>query len=43
MEDEMLLQRIHGGAKPLLPGVDRVLDWRPDIVLAAGPPLYLDQ
>jgi predicted metallo-beta-lactamase superfamily hydrolase len=23
--------------------VDRVIDWQPDIVLAAGPPLYLDQ
>ncbi len=23
--------------------VDRVLDWQPDIVLAAGPPLYLDR
>ena len=23
--------------------VDRIIDWRPDIVLAAGPPLYLDQ
>lgn len=23
--------------------VDRLMDWRPDIVLAAGPPLYLDQ
>jgi predicted metallo-beta-lactamase superfamily hydrolase len=22
--------------------VDRVIDWRPDLVLAAGPPLYLD-
>jgi len=25
------------------PTVDQVLDWRPDIVLAAGPPLYLDR
>jgi len=25
------------------PTVDRVIDWQPDIVLAAGPPLYLDQ
>ena len=23
--------------------VDRVIDWQPDIVLAAGPPLYLDR
>jgi len=23
--------------------VDRIIDWRPDIVLAAGPPLYLDR
>ncbi|MEA3544051.1 MAG: hypothetical protein U9R69_02400 [Thermodesulfobacteriota bacterium] len=23
--------------------VERVIDWRPDIVLAAGPPLYLDR
>jgi len=23
--------------------VDRIIDWQPDIVLAAGPPLYLDQ
>jgi predicted metallo-beta-lactamase superfamily hydrolase len=23
--------------------VDRILDWRPDIMLAAGPPLYLDR
>jgi hypothetical protein len=23
--------------------VDKVMDWRPDIVLAAGPPLYLDR
>lgn len=23
--------------------VDQVIDWRPDIVLAAGPPLYLDR
>ena len=23
--------------------VDRVMDWRPDIVLAAGPPLYLER
>jgi len=25
------------------PTVDRVIDWQPDIVLAAGPPLYLDR
>lgn len=25
------------------PTVDRVIDWQPDIVLAAGPPLYLDK
>jgi len=25
------------------PTVDRVLDWRPDIVLAAGPPFYLNR
>ena len=25
------------------PTVDRVINWQPDIVLAAGPPLYLDQ
>lgn len=25
------------------PTVDRVINWLPDIVLAAGPPLYLDQ
>ncbi|MGD8619616.1 MAG: hypothetical protein PVH54_10585 [Gammaproteobacteria bacterium] len=23
--------------------VDRIIDWRPDIMLAAGPPLYLDR
>jgi predicted metallo-beta-lactamase superfamily hydrolase len=23
--------------------VDRVIGWRPDIVLVAGPPLYLDR
>jgi predicted metallo-beta-lactamase superfamily hydrolase len=26
-----------------IPTVDRVIDWQPDIVLAAGPPLYLDR
>jgi predicted metallo-beta-lactamase superfamily hydrolase len=25
------------------PTVDRVIDWQPDIVLAAGPPLYLEK
>ena len=25
------------------PTVDQVIDWQPDIVLAAGPPLYLDR
>jgi len=25
------------------PTVDQVIDWRPDIVLAGGPPLYLDR
>lgn len=25
------------------PTVDKVIDWQPDIVLAAGPPLYLDR
>lgn len=25
------------------PTVDRVIDWRPDIMLAAGPPLYIDR
>jgi predicted metallo-beta-lactamase superfamily hydrolase len=25
------------------PTVDRVIDWQPDILLAAGPPLYLDR
>lgn len=25
------------------PTIDQVIDWQPDIILAAGPPLYLDQ
>jgi len=36
---------VHASDIQLLDGptVDRVIDFRPDIVLAAGPPLYLDQ
>jgi uncharacterized protein len=36
---------VHASDIQLLDGptVDRVIGWRPDIVLAAGPPLYLDR
>ncbi|BBO78322.1 hypothetical protein DSCW_57390 [Desulfosarcina widdelii] len=36
---------VHASDIQLLDGptVDRVIDWRPDILLAAGPPLYLDR
>lgn len=36
---------VHASDIQLLDGdaVDRILDWEPDIILAAGPPLYLTQ
>lgn len=36
---------VHASDIQLLDGptVDRVIDWQPDIVFAAGPPLYLDR
>jgi len=36
---------VHASDIQLLDGptVDRVIEWRPDILLAAGPPLYLDR
>ena len=36
---------VHASDVQLLdnPTIDQVIDWRPDIVLAAGPPLYLDR
>jgi predicted metallo-beta-lactamase superfamily hydrolase len=36
---------VHGSDIQLLddPTVDQVIEWRPDIVLAAGPPLYLNR
>ena len=36
---------VHASDVQLLdaPTVDKVIDWQPDIVLAAGPPLYLDR
>lgn len=36
---------VHASDIQLLDGetVDRIIEWRPDIVLAAGPPLYLEQ
>ena len=42
MDDGMF---VHASDIQLLdnPTVDRVIDWQPDIVLAAGPPLYLDR
>lgn len=42
MEDAVF---VHASDIQLLddPTVDQVIDWRPDIVLAAGPPIYLDR
>ena len=42
MEDAVF---VHASDIQLLddPTVDQVIDWRPDIVLVAGPPLYLDR
>ncbi|MEA1889463.1 MAG: hypothetical protein U9N50_06765 [Pseudomonadota bacterium] len=36
---------VHASAIQLLDdtAVDKVVDWQPDIVLATGPPLYLDR